>query len=165
MIGKPEQGIATEAQRHRVVSFIPLQPLCTLCLCGLLLGCGGPLEPAQLTPDQDICSHCRMTIVQPELAAQAVEPGSVGFFDDIGCLAAWLRQQPAGGEMALFVADFESAEWLKAEDAFYVQSPSMPTPMHSGLTAFKTADRAQAAAGRLQGRLLSWDEALMEAEP
>lgn len=131
----------------------------------VVASCGGPPQPAELVLGQEMCSHCRMSIVQRELAAQAVQSGRTEFFDDPGCLAQWVRQARPGTEAALFVADFETGRWLDARKALYMQSPLLPTPMLSGLAAYGDEPRARAAADRLQGRLLSWEEVLREAQP
>lgn len=129
------------------------------------VSCGSEPSPSELVLGQEICSYCRMTIVQPELAAQAVQSDRTDFFDEPGCLARWVLQQSPPSEAALFVADFENGRWLDARKAFYVQSASLPTPMGSGLAAYGDEDRAGAAARRLQGRILSWQQVLEEAKP
>lgn len=55
---------------------------------------GGALEPVPIVLDEDACSSCRMAISQPEYAAELVTPTGRGErFDDLGCVAAWLRRQ------------------------------------------------------------------------
>lgn len=132
-----------------------------LAACG-----GGEPRPVPIVYDEDACSHCRMAISQPAFAAELVTPGGhVELFDDLGCLAAWLREHPPAAGAGLFVADYESHGWLAAGDAVFLRSPELPTPMSSGLAAF--GDRAAAAelAAQLHGRLLTWEEVLAETAP
>jgi copper chaperone NosL len=63
------------------------------------------------------------------------------------------------------VADYDSHEWLAAPEAFYMQSPELPTPMGSGLAAFHDRSAAETLAAQLGGRLLTWEEVLTEAAP
>lgn len=131
----------------------------TLAACG-----GGQPRPVPIVYDEDACSHCRMAISQPAFAAELVTPGGhVELFDDLGCLAAWLREHPPSAESGLFVADYEGHDWLAAQDAVYLQSPELPTPMSSGLAAFR--DRTAAERLERKGRLLTWEEVLTEAAP
>jgi copper chaperone NosL len=108
--------------------------------------------------DEDACSHCRMAISQREYAAELVTPqGLVELFDDVGCLAAWLREHGRPEGAALFVVDFASGEWLAAEEATYVVSPALPTPMRSGLAAFGDPAAAEAATAELGGETAGWE--------
>lgn len=133
--------------------------------CLLPAACHSTLVPVEFAPDQEVCAHCRMAVSQRELAAEAVRSGGVDFFDDIGCLAGWIKEGHATEGMAFFVVDFDTADWLHAESAHYLQSDQLPTPMKSGLSAYGDPSRARSAAARLEGRVLSWEEVLQEASP
>ena len=107
--------------------------------------CGrGAEAPAALLPGV-ACSHCRMAVSDPKLAAQLVAPGEEPrFFDDIGCLAAFLREHPAGAGSAAYVADHSSGSWVAAGDAVYSRADAISTPMGSHIIAH-TNDAARAA--------------------
>jgi copper chaperone NosL len=46
--------------------------------------CSGEVVPAAVTTS-DVCANCRMTVLNPQFAAQVVAPGEDAmFFDDIG---------------------------------------------------------------------------------
>lgn len=127
-----------------------------LLLC-VAAGCDrGPIEPKELVLNEEACSHCRMAVSQRPFAAQAVSrSGRAHFFDDIGCLVRW---KPVRDETALFVVDYETGEWLDATKAHYVRAEHLDTPMSSGLVAFGTKERAAAAAAKLGGVVLDWDQ-------
>lgn len=98
-------------------------------------------EPASVDTKNDQCAHCRMTVADVHFAAQLVAPGEEPkFFDDIGCLRAFLGTQPtlASGTVA-YVADHRTKEWIKAVDAIYVRNDALETPMSSHIVAFATA--------------------------
>ena len=136
------------------------------CLFLVLTACGGEPQPVPIVYDEDACSHCRMAVSQPAFAAELVTPGGqVELFDDLGCLAAWLREHPPPAGSGLFVADYESHDWFAAPDATYLVSPELPTPMGSGLAAFHDRSAAETLAAQLGGRLLTWEEVLTEAAP
>ena len=83
------------ALRPRVVRGVSLTAptLAALAAVALAACAGGPPEPAPIVLDEDACSHCRMTISEREYAAELVtREGQVERFDDVGCLAAWLRE-------------------------------------------------------------------------
>jgi copper chaperone NosL len=130
-----------------------------LSLLALAMACGGGApSPVPIVLHEDTCSHCRMAVSQRELAAELVtRQGRVEIFDDIGCLAAWLREHGRPEGSAAFVVDHRAGEWLAAESATYVASP-LPTPMGSGLSAFADPAAAAAAASELGGEVAGWEE-------
>jgi copper chaperone NosL len=98
-----------------------------------------------------------MSISEKRYAAELIdEQGEAYKFDDIGCLANFLKQKNNDGSIrATFVMDFEQREWLKAEDAFYARSSQFKTPMSGGIVAFKNESNAQAAATKYEGTMPS----------
>jgi copper chaperone NosL len=103
---------------------------------GGLTACGGGVAgPVALQPGTP-CGHCRMTVVDPKLASQLVGAGEEPrFFDDLGCLAAYLAAHPADPESRVYVADHASGEWLDARRALYGRDVALATPMNSHLFA------------------------------
>jgi len=112
----------------------------------------GPPPPAPLDTGNDTCRFCRMAVSDRHFAAQLVAPSEEAtFFDDIGCLRDFLKQQgslPPG--TVAYVADHRTGEWVAAAQALYTKSPGVATPMGNGLIAHRDAasrDRDQAAQG------------------
>jgi copper chaperone NosL len=115
----------------------------------VVLGCavacgGGALGPVSLQPGTP-CSHCRMTVLDQKLASQLLAPGEEPrFFDDLGCLTAYLAAHPPEPRARAFVADHVSGAWIDAARAAYSRSEATATPMGSHLVAH--ADTAARAA-------------------
>lgn len=100
--------------------------------------CGtGPLSPATLDTRNDACAECRMTVSSARFASQIVVPGEEPrFFDDLGCLAAHLREGPAlPARAAVYVADHRTREWAPADSAVYTKVDGLATPMGSHVVA------------------------------
>ena len=126
----------------------------------LLAACGpAELRPVELVPE-DMCAHCRMAVSEKRYAAQLItEDGEALKFDDLVCLANHLRGRGDQGAVAgRFAVDFDSREWVKAEEAYYVRAAAFKTPMGGGVVAFKERAKAEAAAAAHQGRLLRFAE-------
>jgi copper chaperone NosL len=116
-------------------------------------------EPPAIAYGHDLCELCGMLIDDPRFAAALLfEDGQAAKFDDIADMFVYARQQPDRAVRAWFVHDYESETWLRAEGAAFVVSPTLHTPMGSGVAAFAQASDAQAFAGRLQGEVLTFDE-------
>jgi copper chaperone NosL len=117
-----------------------------------LPGCAsGPPEPAPLDTRNEACAACRMAVSEARFAAQLVSPGELPrFFDDIGCLAGFVKAGRAPSAATAFVADHETRAWVRADAATYTRVPNLATPMGSHLIAHADAasrDRDPAARG------------------
>ena len=100
----------------------------------------GPPEPAPLDTRNEACASCRMAVSEARFAAQVVSPGEGPlFFDDIGCLASFVKAGRAPREATAFVADHQSRAWVRADAAVYTRIPGLATPMGSHLAAHANA--------------------------
>ena len=108
----------------------------------VLVACAGKAaQPVSIDTRNDACAWCRMAISDTRFAAQLVAPGEEPrFFDDIGCLADYLRSShalPPGA--TAYVADHRTRAWVSAATATFVRCRGLATPMASGLAAFADA--------------------------
>ena len=82
-----------------------------------------------------------MAVSEARFAGQIVAPGELPrFFDDIGCLAGFVKAGRAPAGAVAFVADHRTREWVRADRALYTRVTSVETPMGSHLVAH--ADRS-----------------------
>ena len=113
-----------------------------LALASALAGCGrGPAAPVQPDTKHDACGWCRMAVSDLRFAAQLVAPSEEPrFFDDVGCLATFLKAggAPAKGQVA-YVADHRTKQWVRATSAVYTKVAGLQTPMNSFLLAHADA--------------------------
>jgi copper chaperone NosL len=115
-------------------------------LLGLAVACGGGApEPAALDTRNEACASCRMAVSDARLASQVVAPGELPrFFDDLGCLADFLKAGRAPKGVVAFVADHRTKAWVRADRAVYTRVAGLATPMGSHLVAHQdAASRAQ----------------------
>jgi copper chaperone NosL len=78
-----------------------------------------------------------MAVSEARFAGQLVAPAEdPRFFDDLGCLAAYLKGTPSRPKGALaYVADHRTKAWVAAGKAVYTKVPGLETPMGSHLIA------------------------------
>ena len=120
------------------------------------VGCQrGAIGPVEIAPE-DACAFCRMAISEKQYAAQFIdEDGEAYKFDDITCMGRHAREKPGAKQVvARFVVDYDARRWLKAEDAYYVRSSELKTPMSGGVVAFGDGAKAREAAASYHGQLL-----------
>jgi copper chaperone NosL len=135
-------------------------------------GCGrGDLTgPPELRLGRDQCAECGMLISDDRFAAAAlVERRGVrehDLYDDIGCLLDHGRRGQDGGRVVeRFVRDAGTREWIAAADAIFVLADPdrLRTPMGSGIAAYSSRARAEAARGQASGALLNFDSLSAQA--
>jgi nitrous oxide reductase accessory protein NosL len=97
----------------------------------LVLACSSaPAEPVTPVWGKQACDHCMMLVSERRSAAQLMLPsGSRKFFDDVGCLAAWLDESGQVPHKAWVRAPIGDA-WIDAFAAHY--SGGNRTPMDYG---------------------------------
>ena len=112
-------------------------------------------EPPDIRYGEDSCVRCLMIINEARFAAAYVtDAGETRRFDDIGGMVAYIDE--ISEDVAVFwVHDFDSEEWLKAQEAFYVESQQQ-TPMGFGIIAFADQQRADQWAAENDGVVLSF---------
>ena len=115
-----------------------MRPTAIVALALLAGACGGAAPgPASLDTRHDACAACRMAVSSRRFASQLVAPGEEPrFFDDLGCLAEYVRSQrslPAGA--TAYVADHRTGEWIPAAAAVLTRVSGLETPMGSHVVA------------------------------
>ena len=114
-------------------------------------------EPPDIRYGEDSCDRCLMIINEARFAAAYVtEAGQTRRFDDIGGMVAYTDEISEDGAV-FWVHDFDTEEWLKAEEAFYVESQQQ-TPMGFGIIAFADQQRAEQWAMENDGVILSFSD-------
>jgi copper chaperone NosL len=112
-------------------------------------------EPPDIRYGEDVCDRCIMIINEARYAsAYVTETGEIRRFDDIGGMVAY--KDELGEDVAVYwVHDYETEEWLKAEEAVYVKSQQQ-TPMGFGIVAFSERERAEVWADQHDGAVLTF---------
>lgn len=132
-----------------------------LCL-GMVAACTPAPEPLVL--GQDACSHCKMTIMDKKYGAELLTAkGKVYKFDAIECLAAFQNSGtiPADQVHALLVVDFNNPDrFVRVEEARFLVSEKLHSPMSMNFAAFMDQSAAENAQETFGGEILDWQEIL-----
>lgn len=139
----------------------PLALTLLLVLALALTACGqGPdtTEPPEIRFGVDVCVYCGMIISEQAYAtAYWSTKGEARLFDDLGDMILYQREK---GEAVAswWVVDFDTEQWLRAEQAYYVQSLETHSPMGWNFTAFADRERAQQFAEQRTGVVFNWEQ-------
>ena len=143
----------------------PVGSLLLFCFAVVLLAaCGSEVDfddPPDIVYGEDVCERCSMIINEARYAAAYVtEDGEAHLFDDIGGMLAG-HEEVAEDVVVFWVHDFDSEEWLKADQAHCVKGDHI-TPMGFGIIAFADLERAEAWAAEEGGMVMTFAELLGE---
>lgn len=119
--------------------------------------------PRTIHLGSDSCDHCHMTISEERFAAQLVtDRGRTYVFDSVECMAEFVGSEAfPEGTRSLWVTDFaEPGSWVRAEEARFLRSDDLRSPMGMGFGAFASRDGVDAARAELGGEVLDWDGVL-----
>jgi copper chaperone NosL len=127
------------------------------------------VEPQPILLGAEECSHCRMVISDAQFTSQALTTTGKAFtFDAVECMASWVLAGGggSGAELhSLWAADFADPErWIPVEEAVFLRSEQVRSPMGLGLSAHATAEAADRYRSELGGELLGWSEVLALVE-
>lgn len=121
-------------------------------------------QPPEIVYGEDTCDRCLMIISEPRYAAASVSADGEAYrFDGVGDMVAYY--QASQQEMARFwVHDYETEEWLNADEAHFVISDALITPMGHGIVAFGSRAAAEAMAAGDNGTVFDFPTLLSQAE-
>jgi copper chaperone NosL len=93
-------------------------------------------RPVDLQLGEDACGYCRMVISESRFASQVIAPHeSPVFFDDLGCLANYLRAHDLSPASRVFVVDHRTGQWRPAGAATFTRAVTVRAPMGSPVIA------------------------------
>jgi copper chaperone NosL len=120
------------------------------------------VEPEPLRYGRDACHHCKMTLMDKKFGGELVtEKGKVYKFDDVNCMMTFLDSDQVAGEAFAFklIIDYLQPEkFIPAEEAFYLKSDEIRSPMASEVAAFATEKSMMEYKSKLNAIYLSWGE-------
>lgn len=121
-------------------------------------------EPKPIVYGEDVCVHCRMAIVDDRYGTELVtRTGLTHTFDSIECMADYvLGMDEPESVHSLWVTSFQHpGELISIDDALFLHSEMLRSPMGANLTAFRSDTMTPAAlVNSFGGVVMTWDEVL-----
>jgi copper chaperone NosL len=126
----------------------------------VLISCS--VKPEPLHYGQDGCYTCKMTLMDKKFGAEIVtKKGKIYKFDDMNCMINFYNSsvEPAENIAYRLVIDFANPEnFIDAQEAFYIKSENIKSPMASQVAAFSTKEQRDKYNKELNGAILTWGE-------
>lgn len=125
----------------------------------LLIAAACRPAPSPIAFGSDMCHDCKMTIVDPQHAAELVTAkGKVMKFDAIECMIHHTAANPGAQYAFQLVMDYQQPEsWLNASESHFLICEQIPSPMGAFLSALNSAAAAEAIQKAKGGQVHGWD--------
>lgn len=119
-------------------------------------------EPQPIEYNKDECTHCLMIITDPQFGSELVtDKGKVYKFDSIECLAEYVSIGRDLKAESLWISDYANTNTLtRAEDAYYIVSPKMESPMSMNIGGFSSKSDMEKVFAEMGGRKMNWTDIL-----
>lgn len=119
--------------------------------------------PPEVRLGDSVCDQCNMIISDERWATATIVDGLRGpeprLFDDFNCQVNYESEHPDAAIFARWAHDFDTRAWVRAEEARFLMSPALRSPMGSKIAVFATQRAAEDAEDQLSGDLMTFDVA------
>ncbi|OGU14392.1 MAG: hypothetical protein A2X61_12900 [Ignavibacteria bacterium GWB2_35_12] len=119
-------------------------------------------EPEPIDYGKDMCSYCKMSIVEKQFGTELItKKGKLEKFDSIECLAAFLQSGviSSGDILSCWITDYyHPGNFLKADESFYLHSENLRSPMGEFLSGYSNINEAKKSMNQHGGNILNWNE-------
>ncbi|MEX0929559.1 MAG: nitrous oxide reductase accessory protein NosL, partial [Balneolales bacterium] len=116
-------------------------------------------ERQEIFYGEEECAHCSMIISNPQYSSQLLTvKGRHYNFDAIECLSAFIESGNMKQEEihSLWVRGFNDEEWVPAEQAHFLKSRNLVSPMSLNISAYCHRDAAEEYQRNHSGEILAW---------
>ena len=131
-----------------------------ICVLVLLVMSACSTDPKPIDYGNEGCHFCKMTIVDKIHGAQLVtDKGKVFTFDATECMINYITDND-GLEVRSFLTNYYEAPtaFITAQEATFLVSENLPSPMGANLTAFQGKANAEVIQVVKGGDLYNWDD-------
>ncbi len=124
----------------------------------ILGGCSSDPEPIKY--GHDSCEHCRMLITDNNYGAELItKKGKIFKYDSIECLADYQSNLSEEEIHSMWVVDFYPPnELINFNEAHFLQSENLKSPMGLYLSAYKTELELNEVIKKYGGKKIIWKE-------
>ena len=116
-------------------------------------------SPKKIDYGNDGCHFCKMTIVDKIHGSELItDKGKVFKFDATECMINYIQENKDLSIGNLHSNYYEApTEFVNVQEATFLISEKLPSPMGAYLTAFKTSESAEKVLTEKGGQLFTWE--------
>ena len=129
----------------------------------IISGCDeqATVGPPSVQLDDSVCDYCNMIISDERWSTATIIQGPRGpeprLFDDFNCQANYESKHPDLVILARWSHNYPTREWLSTEQAVFLISKDLRSPMGSNIAAFASQSEAEATETDFNGDIMTFD--------
>ncbi|MDR0793324.1 MAG: nitrous oxide reductase accessory protein NosL [Chitinophagaceae bacterium] len=138
----------------------PTLAFITLFFATLISGCQS--GPEAIVIGKDVCAYCKMTVSDVRFGGEIVtSKGKCYKFDDAKCLLNFMKES---GNTNLSVKNIYFVNFvpehtlIKKEEAFFIKTDSLKTPMGGNIAVFSSKEKMDEVRKEFDAKELTWDK-------
>ncbi len=140
---------------------VPKSSVVAIIISVLLVSCSSGPRPIRV--GQDACTFCKMTVSDKKFGAEIVtDKGKVFVFDDLHCLAAYVKENQQASNSDFYIVNFENGELLPKDKAFILKSESLRSPMGSNMAAFNSKEALEKFSASFPGQAVELNSVITQ---
>ena len=113
---------------------------------------------SSLAQNKERCSACGMDINQSQFKTRIEKTnGKMAHFGSVECMVNYVQTKDKQQFKALLVTDFSTGEEIIAEEAYFLKSDKVPSPMGANLSAYASRKSATESRKTNGGDLMDWE--------
>lgn len=121
-------------------------------------------EPAPIRLGKDECANCKMILTDPKFGAEIItKTNKVYKFDDVNCLNNYIKgnEKISSQVNLIYIVDYaQEGNFILANQAIYLQTEELKSPMGGAIAAFSTKeDLIKASSMFTKHNTITWSEA------
>jgi copper chaperone NosL len=123
----------------------------------------GETRPEPLKFGHDGCAYCKMTIIDPKFGAELItRKGKIFKFDAVECMINFEKNKYVKPEEIgrYYVIDASGKGLIAAEEAIFMHSEKLPSPMGANISAFSVSAENEALIKSYNGKKMNWQQVL-----
>jgi copper chaperone NosL len=146
-----------------------MKPMCRALTASIWLALAAGCEqksadgPPPIRLGDSVCEQCNMIISDERWATATIVEGPRGpeakLFDDFNCQVNYEVEHKDLAVVARWSHAHNTRKWLRTEQAHFVMSPALRTPMGSNTAAFASMEHAEAMMANLLGDQMAFEVA------
>lgn len=123
----------------------------------VLISCSTEKQP--IAYGEDNCEFCKMTIVDQIHGAELItDKGKVYKFDALECMLNFEADMDKEKAGQFFTNHFlKPGELIRAEEASFLITENIPSPMGEFITAFPSQKEAEKVQAEKEGKIYNWE--------
>lgn len=137
-------------------------PVASMIVISMLALSSCASQPEPFKYGEDVCSQCKMTIMDPKFGSELVtNKGKVFKFDDIGCMVQFLKSGQVERKAIKHnvTVNFEKqGDLIDTDKAFFAVSDEIRSPMNYGIAAFRDKRAAESFISGKKGSVMTWND-------